>query len=262
MSQRSHLVIADALSVGVKANLTAGISATDASFTLESGTGFGTSDFDVVIENEIITVGSRSGAVCSSLTRGVAGTMAAPHNRGDSVAEIVNADTVSAAVEGGGSQSGAATVRGPFSFTFDTVGLVDGVAFGWTPAANDVLVDAWFEVDEAWDGTTPTADIGPFTDLTYGVFAQAEAVNLAVADVGAAFDSMSQSSETASTPSLAGTGLASLVQKRKRHAPGSVYVSEPWKVVVSQDGTKGGADPGSAQGAARLYIVTATPAAF
>lgn len=103
MSQRSQLVIADALSAGVKANLTAGISATDTSFTLESGTGFGTSDFDVVIDNEIITVGSRSGAACSSLTRGVAGTMAAPHNRGGSVAEIVNADTVSSAVEGGGS---------------------------------------------------------------------------------------------------------------------------------------------------------------
>jgi hypothetical protein len=37
--------------------------------------------------------------------------------------------------------------------------------------------------------------------------------------------------------------------------------SSPLKVVVSQDGTDTGADPGSTQGAAKLYVLTSGPLA-
>ncbi len=171
-------------------------------------------------------------------------------------------------VAGGGSTAGAAIVRGPFSFTFDTPGLTEGVPIGYTPAVGDVLIDAWFEVVEAWDGTTPLADIGPFDPFTYGVFGDYIAVNLMLSDTGSgSYDISTSENQGGSAPLSSSPSLASSVHVQggraiMRQAPASIFAAKPWLLVVSQDGTKGGADPGSAQGAARLYIVTATPAAF
>jgi len=65
----------------------------DTSFTLIIGTGaqFPGDDFVVTIDNEIIFVGSRSGDVCSSLTRGYEGTSASGHSSGAPVQAFVTA---------------------------------------------------------------------------------------------------------------------------------------------------------------------------
>lgn len=46
----------------------------------------------------------------------------------------------------------------------------------------------------------------------------------------------------------------------QRNVPARFANTDPIEVVVSQDGSIGGADPGSTVGAAILYLVTATPA--
>lgn len=57
--------------------------------------------FEIQIGDEVIAVGARSGNTLSSLTRGSAGTTAAPHNRYDAVGYIVSAATLAG---NGGSQ--------------------------------------------------------------------------------------------------------------------------------------------------------------
>lgn len=72
--------------------LASSISNSDTSLTLNSGTEFpATGPFRIVIEDEIISVGARSGNVLSSLTRGLEGTSAASHASGKVVACVVTA---------------------------------------------------------------------------------------------------------------------------------------------------------------------------
>jgi hypothetical protein len=61
---------------------------------------------------------------------------------------------------GGGGGAGAPVVH-KFAFAYDTASLHTG-ATAYTPAAGDVLLDAWIEIDTAWDGTTPLGDFGAF----------------------------------------------------------------------------------------------------
>jgi len=70
-----------------KSTLAAGITATDTSLTVATGesTKFPDAPFRIIIDNEIIEVGAKSGDTFSSLTRGVEGTTAAAHAAGASV---------------------------------------------------------------------------------------------------------------------------------------------------------------------------------
>ena len=147
------------------------------------------------------------------------------------------------------------------AFAFNTAGLTAGVTL-FTPAVGDILLDAWIEVDTAFDGTTPLADVGTFVGTNNGLFATCAAsglpVDLSVAD-----------SETGGTGYLwnAATSFANLPlggmafgnSGSNRVAPGKFSAANPLKLVVSQTGAKGGTAIGGAAGAARVYVVTATP---
>lgn len=70
-----------------------------------------------------------------------------------------------------------------FPFAYNTPSILTGAAL-YTPTIGDILLDAWIEIDTAWDGTTPqgdfamlpTAGIGQFSDTFLGP------VNMASAD--------------------------------------------------------------------------------
>lgn len=150
----------------------------------------------------------------------------------------------------------------------------------FTPAAGDILLDAWLEVDTNWDGTTPSFDIGNFdTSAKYGFFngllgaplsmaPGADAPILAGFISGQQLRSLSQASAVSSSNGiLAAFGLASPYLLQVENGPGAISgilpakcTGVPIQIVVTQNGLADGADPGSTQGAAILYLVTATPA--
>lgn len=171
----------------------------------------------------------------------------------------------------GGSQPGAVIVRGPFDFAYNTPGINNGVAF-YTPTVGDILLDAWIEVLTAFDGTQPKADFGPFlSGQTAGYYGGPWApVLLTDADADAITGSIPSDQGLLAHPF--GSGRSLLVNSlaasngyggmSRKIVPGKITAADPWLLVVSQDGTRGGAAIDSTQGAGRLYIVTATPAAF
>lgn len=73
-----------------------------------------------------------------------------------------------------------------------TVGAPTGVEF-FTPTSDEVasgiwLLDAWFEIDTAWDGTSPGGDIGTYLFASEGLFVSHEVIDMTQADEdGAAY---------------------------------------------------------------------------
>jgi hypothetical protein len=141
-----------------------------------------------------------------------------------------------------------------FPFAFNTPDILTGAVL-YVPTVGDILLNAWVEIDEAWDGTTPMADVGTFVGGNTGLFffspilliwPDTELVNggvLTNLDAG---------------PALAKEAIVS-AHAGARVAPAKFTAADPIKVCVSQDGTNVGAAPGSTAGAAVLYLVTATP---
>ncbi len=72
--------------------LNGGITDSATSLTVDDGSAFPASDFKVYINTEVILVGSRSGNVMSSLTRGHDGTTAAAHSDNDAVDLVATAE--------------------------------------------------------------------------------------------------------------------------------------------------------------------------
>lgn len=148
----------------------------------------------------------------------------------------------------------------PFSFAYNTANLTSGVTV-YTPTVGDLLLDAWVEVDTAWNGSNPNFDFGTFTTNTSGLFANTSSIiNLSNAD------------ETINNNAglLTGNGQTDLMQRVisaatvsgggfTRVLPLKFTANNPIKIVVSQNGAIGGASPGASQGSAVLYLVTATP---
>jgi hypothetical protein len=148
-------------------------------------------------------------------------------------------------------------------FAFDSPGLSTGFAVtfndGYTPAIGDIVHDLWVEIDTAWDGTTPKGDFGTLLPGPTG-FLQSfgnPSMDMTNPDedgavqggwlIGFAVPSdLASGSFNPSSPVL-------YRWKQK------VTAANPIKVVVSQDGTTTGGDPGSTQGSATLYLVTSTP---
>jgi hypothetical protein len=89
--------MSEALANNAVTTLQAAITATDTSFTLASAAAFIdpvtgnplVGNFRVTIENEIILVGTLTGAVCSALTRGLERTTAAAHAAGVYVGQTI-----------------------------------------------------------------------------------------------------------------------------------------------------------------------------
>jgi len=160
---------------------------------------------------------------------------------------------------GGGSTPGASRVLGPFPFAYDDAGLNDGIAF-YTPTVGDVLFDAWISVTTAFDGTTPLADIGAFGSDVYGWY-------LNITNSGAPVDLTRANSVTDAdlevllNASIRFGGNLTAVSYPSWGVPGtSRFTSaKPLKIVVSQDGYKGGAAVGGTAGAGAVYLVVATP---
>jgi hypothetical protein len=178
--------------------------------------------------------------------------------------------------EGGGGGSAGAPIVRKFPFAHDTPGLLTGAAL-YTPTIGDILIDAWIEIDTAWDGTTPKGDVGTFVagnSLGWWAYNPGRPFSLTVADANVwsptgPLGSFAGGTHTPVEPPL---GLFAAVlwsflpgyessnpSPITRDLPAKFLTADPVKVVVSQDGTNTGADPGSTQGAAILYLVTATP---
>lgn len=164
-------------------------------------------------------------------------------------------------VANGGSQTGAAVVRGPYSFDVtisDMAALGNGVAV-YTPTIDDVLIDAWFEITTVFNSQAQ-ADISQFSTISNnGLFGYLDfPVPLnATADTVTTGGGPLQTN-VAKTQSLALRG----VDVDGRLAPGRFVSADPLILVVSQNGSRHGTTVAATVGAARLYIVTATPAAF
>jgi len=158
---------------------------------------------------------------------------------------------------------GSPVVRGPFTILFNDAGLNAGITF-YTPAVGDLLLDAWLEMDVLFDGTTPTFDFGPGGTGLFNATSASLGLNGGV-DSGA--DILH-----GGFPGNTGTGYNNSLMTAAANFAGGLagyYTSygrfltaTPLKVWVSQDGTQGGAAIGGTAGAARLYIVTATPVAL
>ncbi len=160
--------------------------------------------------------------------------------------------------------TGVAIVRGPFSFAFNTAGLTTGVTI-YTPTVSDILLDAWIEVDTAFDGTTPLADIGTFSGTTSGLFKNtplyADAIYLAAADTANSGAGVLQGTAT-DFKNITLSGADAVSTHVNRVVPARFTAATPLKLVVSQTGLAGGTAIGGAAGAGRVYIVTATPVAL
>lgn len=176
-----------------------------------------------------------------------------------------------------------------FDIAYNTSGLTSGHTI-YTPAIGDLLLDAWVEVKTPWNGTTPLLDIGQFLagatqgwyrllatvggDATSGL-----AIDLTLGEqdsfqtVGNSVLGNSGQVTNLSYPDLiqtivhTGVTVASPIVKwptiglnlGSSNLPGRFSAADPIKVVVSQTGQVGGADPSATQGAATVYIVTVTP---
>jgi hypothetical protein len=170
------------------------------------------------------------------------------------------------AAQSGASVAGA-IVRA-FPFAFDTPGILTGAAV-YTPTIGDILLDVWIENVTAWDGTAAFGDFfaGAYPSGNQGLLQYGFDVNaLWGMQSGAGNNSlpfsMLQGLEFATwrlsvsdTSLVAGANL-----NHGAYLPQRLTTADPIKVVVSDDGTTTGADPGATQGAAILYLVTATPA--
>jgi hypothetical protein len=140
------------------------------------------------------------------------------------------------------STSGVA-VTTKYPFTYDSSDLSTGLDI-YVPNIGDFLLDCWVSITTAWDGTTPIGNLyvntTGNTPIIYGY-----PVDMTLTDVanGAAIG--------------AGLGLA-LTQYRQVWAMPGAYTfisTNPIQLVVSQDGTSTGGDPGSTMGVGAVYLV-------
>jgi hypothetical protein len=186
-----------------------------------------------------------------------------------------------------GGSGGAPTVR-KFSFAYNTPGLAAGYAF-YTPTPGDLLLNAWFEILTAWNGTTPLGDIGyaPFTTGPVGLWNyafggyQVDMTQAAVQGAGPtgvgpvsmingftelySLQGVGNAWDALNVPAIPSTPAAQ--QQFGFITPVYIFPSVPLRfldatplsVCVSRTGMTNGASPGSSQGSAILYLTTATP---
>lgn len=161
-----------------------------------------------------------------------------------------------------------------YDFAYDTPGLADGIPV-FTPQAADVLLDVGFVVHEAFDGTTPLADVS--TDSNDGIFYEwYQGVDLAtnhgkwVSSAGVDYTGAGQTiAAVTDPPPSRGLWWSVLV---RNYGPGGVdeaasYYSHyqrfrnanPLILVVSTTGLDSGDPIGGTQGAASLYLLVASP---
>lgn len=156
-----------------------------------------------------------------------------------------------------GTLAGGNVALRAFGFDYTTPHLSTGARL-FVPAVGDFILNMWMSIFEPWDGTTPQGDIlvaGP----AYGLLTHGESglpgIDMTVSDTD--FVSSWESSVPNAPPGFS-VGLGFPVGAVPNFWPARITTPEPISVVVSQDGTPTGGDPGSTQGAASLFLLTAT----
>lgn len=153
-------------------------------------------------------------------------------------------------------------------FAYDTPGLRTGVPI-FTPEEGDLLLDVWIEVVTAWNGTNPFADIGSFTFAAGGWFSSmGSGIDLSHADSENELDGLMRDQSTAGNGISSDLSLATVAAiainnhwgTAVRTLPATFVAADPIKLVVSQDASATGADPGATQGSGFVYLMVATPA--
>lgn len=153
---------------------------------------------------------------------------------------------------------GPAFVRS-FAFTFATVGLTTGVPI-LQLRAGDVVYDIGVSVPVAFDGTTPSADVGTFDGGNDGLFD----FLATVVDLTALDNAVTENAGLATTsgPNWLAAAVASAgAAGSQSFNPTQITVTADCELllVVSQSGAKGGTATGSTAGAGVVYVVTSTP---
>lgn len=147
-------------------------------------------------------------------------------------------------------ETGVPIVRGPFTVRWDDANLEAGIPF-YTPVVGEVLLNAVPVIRTAWNGTTPTADIGTGVSTNAGLSTiTGYTISLSAAwaqDAGDGLLVQTNAIFVAQYGDLLSFGL------------GIALSTNPLKVWVTQDGLKGGADAGATQGEFDIYLVTAMP---
>lgn len=177
--------------------------------------------------------------------------------------------------------SGEEMIR-KFDFAYSTPNLTTGVVV-YQPTVGDILLDVWFQITTAFNGTTPKLDVGQFIGGNDGWFGGVSfgPVDATVADhfqldsggvlsSGAHIVKHADGTVTPATPpsvSLAQTtsvvastsaGAFSSIAL-ERNIPGMIVSAAPVELVLTQTGQKGGAATGATQGAGTVYFLTGTP---
>jgi hypothetical protein len=172
------------------------------------------------------------------------------------------------------SATGNMSLLGPYAVAYNAAGLANGVTV-YTPTIGDWLFDAWIEILTPWDGTTPFGDLGFYTGgiNTVGGFWNSltdPGLNMTLAST--ATGTLYWNDPIAAPAFVGGSGSGNNTIQQAlsqfgidggeytwRVLPARFTTTDPLIMVVSQDGTKGGADPGSTQGLAHVYLVVAAP---
>jgi hypothetical protein len=196
----------------------------------------------------------------ATLTRAQYGTTAQAVGVGWQVAQNVTAQLLTS----GGSTPGVSVVHA-FPFAFDTLNILTG-AFpvfndGYVQKANDIVLDGWIQVVVAWNGTTPRGDISTQNGVNgfYCNWVTNNGIDMTSAD--STDDGwLRNNGQPGSMLSgfIASSGLPT--QPIGRPIPTLMENDNQLCVYVNTTGQQGGGDPGSTQGSAILYLVTATPA--
>jgi hypothetical protein len=144
-----------------------------------------------------------------------------------------------------------------FAFDYTTANLNTGVAL-YTPQSGEVLLDAWIQVTNVWDGTTPTADFGMLLTPNEGLLAVLTTLSSsnrlqdmtvgAVTQYGLTYND-GTANNLANASSWADVALV----------PSFFSSTDPFCVVVSTDGTVSGGATGSTTGSAVLFLLTGLP---
>lgn len=121
---------------------------------------------------------------------------------------------------------------------------------GWTPAVDDIILIEYISYAANWDGTFPTYDtyIGTAIDAQAGTFASF-ATTASLSDSNPDLAVVNAHGATPQNNAIPGVSFGFIT--------GYVHVLSggALRVVVSQDGTPSGADPGSTHGAAVLHLL-------
>lgn len=126
-------------------------------------------------------------------------------------------------------------------FTFDRIGLDTGIV-AYNALPGDILLTGWFSVTTAWDATA-LGDFGTFGSVPHGFFGGA----------GGSAPDMSIPND-----STYGNGFRVSSASINPNATGWFTEAIPVLLVVSQDGTLTGGDPGASQGEGSLFLEIAT----